>query len=167
MKIEDHIFEGRIKEFEQIFMEYIMETGIAKGTSPKMQVIMGYLSIHGRLTQKQLRELTDLSAGTISKNLKKIIQFGGLIRKERIEGKNEYNYIMTTMSELAGRISDIYSNEFVDLITFLREKLEELQYHEGKYGQELLSERIHDLIVTIQTLNNISSEIMKMLMPKK
>ncbi len=166
MKTEDLIFEGRIKEFEQIFLEYVMATGVAKSTSPKMQLIIGYLAIHGRLTQKQLRDLTGLSAGAISKNLRKFLQFGGLIRKERIEATNQYHYVMTPMSEIAGRMSDIYSNEFVDLITFLREKLEELQNYKGKRGQELLSERIHDLIVTIQTMNNISSEIMKMLMPK-
>ncbi len=162
MSFDEYIFEGRIKEFEDIFINYLKER-FKSSYSPNIQLILGYLSIHKRLTQNQLKKLTGLSGGTISKNLKRIMQFGGIVKKVRKTGSNENYYEMATVSQLADRITEVYSSEFSELITFLKKKLEDLSEYENKRGKDLLSERIAELIKTFQTLNNISTEITKML----
>lgn len=165
MTVEDHIFEGKLKEFEQVFIDYSTATGRAKSASPTMQLILSYLAIHKKLTQKQLKDLTSLSLATISKNLRELMGFG-IISKQRKEGKNEYYYVLAEMNQLVGRMGNITSGEFVEMIDFFKLKLAELEKYKGKPGQKLLSERLNDLIGTIQTVINVSSKLMKMLIPK-
>ena len=52
--VKEHIFEGKIKEYEQILIEYVLDSGRAKSIDPNLQLILGYIGIHKRLTQKQL-----------------------------------------------------------------------------------------------------------------
>jgi DNA-binding transcriptional regulator GbsR (MarR family) len=152
----NHIFQGKIKEFEQILIDFILESGRAKGIDPNLQLILGYIGIHKILTQKQLKDLTKLSAGTISKKLRDILALR-IIKKQKIPKSNEFLYINTP--EAYGDTADTTLEEFKEIIEYLKKKIVEIEKYKGKKGAEFLSERIRSLRKTFETVQNIWSDI--------
>jgi len=153
---ENHIFEGKIKEYEQTLIDFIVDSGKAKSVDPNVQLILGYIGIHKKLTQEQLKDLTQLSTGTISKRLRDILTFG-IIRKERIPKTNKYLYI--NAPESYGDTADATFEEFTKINEFLKKKIKELEKYKDKKGAEFLSERIKGLTRTFETVQNIWSDI--------
>ena len=76
IKKKSHVFEGRILEFEKELIEYYLHNALSTPESKKVVLIRSYLSIHGQLTQRQLKELTKFSITTISTNLMNLITAG-------------------------------------------------------------------------------------------
>ena len=153
---KNHIFQGKIKEYEQILIEFVLESGRAKSVDPNLQLILGYIGIHKKLTQKQLKDLTNLSAGTISKKLRDILAFR-IIRKQKIPKTNEYLYINTP--EAYGDTADATLDEFIEINEFLKKKVIEIKKYKDRKGAEFLSERIKGLLKTFKTVENIWSDI--------
>ena len=153
---ENHIFKGKIKEYEQTLIDFVLDSGRAKSVDPNLQLILGYIGIHKELTQKQLKDLTHLSAGTISKKLKDILALG-VIRKEKIPKTNEYLYI--NAPEAYGDTADATLEEFMEINEFLKKKNKEIEKYKDKKGAEFLSERIKSLTKTFETVQNIWSDI--------
>jgi DNA-binding transcriptional regulator GbsR (MarR family) len=151
-----HIFEGKIKKYEQVLIQFVMESGKAKSVNPNIQLILGYLGIHKKLTQKQLRDLTGLSMGTISKKLRDILALR-LIKKEKIPKTNKNLYIVAP--ETYGDIADATLDDITNMIEFLKIKVGELEKLRGKKGAEFLLERILGLKKTFETVKNIWSDI--------
>ena len=58
LKEKSHIFKGRILEFEKVLVEYHLKIADFNSESKKVALLRAYLSIHGELTQGQLKELT-------------------------------------------------------------------------------------------------------------
>jgi DNA-binding transcriptional regulator GbsR (MarR family) len=134
----------------------VLDSGRAKSVDPNLQLILGYIGIHKKLTQKQLKDLTGLSAGTISKKLRDILNLG-VIRKEMIPKSNEYLYF--NAPEAYGDTADTTLEEFMKINEYLKEKLNEIQKLKRKKGAEFLFERITGLTKTFQTVQNIWSDI--------
>ena len=153
---EIHIFKGKIKEYEQILIDFVLDSGRAKSVDPNLQLILGYIGIHKKLTQKQLKDLTGLSTGTISKKLRDILTFG-VIRKERIPKTNEYLYISTP--EAYGDVADTTLEDFIKINKYLKKEISELEKLKVKKGAEFLLERIKSLIRTFEIVQNIWSDI--------
>lgn len=154
--IGKHIFEGKIKEYEQTLIDFVIDSGRAKSVDPNVQLILGYIGIHKRLTQEQLKDLSRLSTGTISKKLRDILTLR-VIRKERIPKTNKYLYI--NAPESYGDTADTTFEEFTKMNKFLKKKIKELEKHKDKKGADFLSKRIKDLTRTFETVQNIWSDI--------
>jgi DNA-binding transcriptional regulator GbsR (MarR family) len=152
----DHLFEGKIKEYEDILIQFVMDVGRAKSVEPNLQLILGYIGIHKKLTQKQLKDLTNLSSGTISKKLRDIIALG-IIIKERIPKSNENLYIIAP--EFYGDAADTTLDEINKMIDYLKKIRIEIEKNSKKKGAEFLSERIENLVATFKTTQNIWSDI--------
>jgi DNA-binding transcriptional regulator GbsR (MarR family) len=152
----NHIFKGKIKEFEQILIKFVLDSGRAKSVDPNLQLILGYIGLHKKLTQKQLKDLTKLSRGTISKKLRDILSLR-IIRKERIPKSNEYLYI--NAPEVYGDTADATLEEFIEINEFLKKKIIEIEENKEKKGAKFLSERIKSLTETFETVKNIWSDI--------
>ncbi|MFW9990997.1 MAG: hypothetical protein ACFFD4_02945 [Candidatus Odinarchaeota archaeon] len=86
-----HIFEGKMREYQEQIIKVFNALGIATSQNPKETIIYGYVLIHYRLTQKQLRDLTDYSAGTVSSCTSRLL-ITGLLKKKRIPGTRGYEY---------------------------------------------------------------------------
>ncbi|MFX1388127.1 MAG: MarR family transcriptional regulator [Promethearchaeota archaeon] len=153
---ENHKFEGKIKEYEQILIDFVLDSGRAKSVDPNLQLILGYIGIHQKLTQNQLKDLTGLSSGTISKKLREILALG-VVKKEKIPKTNEYLYINTP--ESYGDIADATLEEFKEINEFLKQKVVELEKLKGKKGAEFLLVRLKGLIKTFDTVHNFWSDI--------
>ncbi|MFX1378420.1 MAG: hypothetical protein ACFFA4_04950 [Promethearchaeota archaeon] len=154
--LENHKFEGKIKEYEQILIDFVLDSGRAKSVDPNLQLILGYIGIHKRLTQKQLKGLTGLSSGTISKKLRDILALH-VVKKESIPKSNEYLYINTP--ETYGDTADATLEEFIEINEFLKKKVSVLEKLNDKKGAKFLSHRIKGLIKTFDTVQNIWSDI--------
>ena len=154
--VESHKFEGRLKEFEQILIDFIMDSGRAKSVEPTLQRVLGYIAIHRKLTQKQLIDLTQLSSGTISKKLREILRLG-MIKKEKIPKTNKSIYRIAP--EAIESAADTAWEEFAEISEFLKGKQEELVKYKEKKGSKLLSGRITGLLKTFEAMENIWSDI--------
>ncbi len=152
----NHKFQGKIKEYEQILIEFVLDSGRSKSVDPNLQLILGYIGIHKKLTQKQLKDLTRLSAGTISKKLRKILALG-VIRKEKVPKTNKYLYL--NAPEKYGDTAEATLEEFIEINKYLKKKIIEIEKYKDKKGAKFLSERIKSLIKTFETVQNIWSDI--------
>jgi DNA-binding transcriptional regulator GbsR (MarR family) len=152
----NHKFEGKIREFEQSLIDFVLESGRAKSVDRNLQLILGYIGIHKNLTQKQLKDLTGLSAGTISKKLRDILTLG-VIRKEKIPKTNEFLYVKAP--ESYGDVADTTFEDFREINKFLKNKINEIEKLKSKKGAEFLSERIKGLTQTFETVQKIWSDI--------
>ncbi|MFW9996829.1 MAG: hypothetical protein ACFFD4_32605 [Candidatus Odinarchaeota archaeon] len=85
-----HLFEGKMRKYEKQLIEAFKRAGMADG-HPKEMTAFGYVLIHYRLTQKQLRDLTGYSAGTVSSCTSRL-ELMGLLRKKKILGTRGYEY---------------------------------------------------------------------------
>jgi len=154
--VENHIFEGKIKDYEDLLIQFVMDSGKAKSVDPNVQLILGYIGIHKKLTQKQLKDLTKLSTGTISKKLRDILALG-IIKKEKIPKTNEYLYV--NAPESYQDTADATLEDITKINEILKQKVIEIEKYKNKKGAEFLSERIKNLIATFETVRNIWSDI--------
>lgn len=88
---KNHIFEGRIRKFEEELIKFSLEIGKQRGQNPIITRILTYLLIHDQLTQKQLKQLTGCSIGSISTHLAAMIGIG-IVEKKLIPGTHTNIY---------------------------------------------------------------------------
>ncbi|MFW9991057.1 MAG: MarR family transcriptional regulator [Candidatus Odinarchaeota archaeon] len=114
---EDHHLQDlivknmRIEDVEkEIISLYASSTNIdiRHSFSEPMKLIFGYLITRKTLTQKELQHLTKLSAGTISQNLNKLIQYELITRNGKTpRGHHRYQLLSISDSILRGFDHDI------------------------------------------------------------
>jgi len=68
-------FDGDLRRFEKILLDYFVEVGLEKGRNEIDSHILGYLMLHQKLTQKHIREL---SKELFIKNSKRGISNGSI-----------------------------------------------------------------------------------------
>ena len=148
-----YIFEGRILEFERDLLEYNLEIAKFHEQSITLASIMAYLTIHGKLTQRQLKTLTNFSISTISTKLANLVNIG-YVRKEIIRGKHEFIYFPSTPEQdsfdqaLGSMKKEIY---------FLQNKIKLLSndiYYEKK-GKTFFFNKLNEIIQTFQKYQEI------------
>ncbi|MFX0003721.1 MAG: winged helix-turn-helix transcriptional regulator [Promethearchaeota archaeon] len=157
--VEDYKFEGIIQEIEKKLIKFMVNLAQnSSPISPKLTEILGYLLLHGQLTQAQLVELTGFSIGTISSNLNQMISLN-IVRKELIPKTRTYKYIF-----LGGKGSIESQASYMKLeiisaaINFFKQKIEELKKFREEMGFELLYERINALLKYFQWHKKIVEE---------
>jgi len=146
LKNKSHIYEGKVRVYEKRVIDILVEAGKIKGQNAVFGSIIGYLLLHGSLTQSQLRELTGFSKGAISQTLK-ILSSTPAIKKEPLEGTREYIYTFgANMADVASNIGSYKSESNELAITFLKRKVQELEKNKDKSGYEILSKRVMQMI---------------------
>ncbi|MFX0036772.1 MAG: hypothetical protein ACFE9I_14175 [Candidatus Hermodarchaeota archaeon] len=146
----DFKFEGIIRELEKEFIKLIVDIGNIGPLSPKFTEILGYLMIHGHLTQAQLSELTEFSIGTISSNLNQMLYLG-LIRKKLIPKTRTYQYIfLGDKGNLEMQASFMKTEVVSSVIAFFEKKSNELFNYDKEKGFNLLKERITSILTFFQ-----------------
>jgi len=158
---QQHIFEGRIRDFEKKLIEFYKDIGKARGQNPKFSTILGYMMIHGSLTQKQLRELTGFSLATVS-NLLNTLLWSKYVSKKQIKGTNAYKYTFD-LSQIATRSASNRIEEFEKQIRFYKLIINKLMQKEymNKEGQPMLLERLSQLLNFVTTWKELTERTMK------
>jgi DNA-binding transcriptional regulator GbsR (MarR family) len=143
----DHIFEGKMRDYEKRLIDLIIGITESKERSSTIYKIIGYLLIHGSLTQKQLKDLTGFSLGKISANLNAMVSAGGL-EKNLIKGTHTYAYSSGgDISQVLSRTSFLKFDTNVKLKEFVEAKIAELEKEElqSKSGCEILLKRMYEM----------------------
>jgi DNA-binding transcriptional regulator GbsR (MarR family) len=146
LKSKSHVYEGKVRVYEKRMIEILIEAGKVKGQNAVFGSIIGYLLLHGNLTQSQLKELTGFSKGAISQTLK-ILSSTPAIKKEPLEGTREYIYTFgANMADIASNIGSYKSESNELAIRFLKSKAQELEKNKDKIGHDILSKRVMQMI---------------------
>jgi predicted transcriptional regulator len=91
-------FDPEIKNFEKQIIEFLTTTPIFLGQKSKTLTIKAYFITRKILSQKKLKELTGFSSGTISQELKGLIN-KGIIEKTKISSTGEITYVMKSVEK--------------------------------------------------------------------
>ncbi len=160
---QDHIFEGRIRDYEKELIQFYNDVGKARGQNSKFSTILGYMMIHGNLTQKQLKELTGFSLATVSNILNTMILMKYAIKK-RIKGTNAFKYTFD-LSQSAVRSTSNKIEEFDKQVRFYKlmvSKLKQKEFEENE-GQLMLLERLSQMLNFFSIWKELTERTMKKL----
>jgi len=159
----DFQFKGKIRDYERTLIKFFIDIGKNKDTPSKIQEILGYLIIHNKLTQANLKELTGYSAGTISTILGNLIELG-VVQKERIAMSNKYIYSMIgDLPQIFERSSDVSIEQFTIITKFLNDKLNELEEFRAEDGYSNLRTQINVLLDGYKKVMKITPSMTKAL----
>jgi len=160
LKRKPHIFEGKIKEYENRLIDFFVKAGQIKGQSKSFATIVGYFIIHKSLTQAQVKELTGFSKGSVSTNLNYLESFGSL-KKKLIKGTREYLYSFGRNISQISTSTGAFKKEINQMATqFFQSKIEELNNYKGKKGYELLSKRLIGVMKFLKIHKRLIDHIM-------
>ncbi len=146
------LYEGRVREYEKRLVELIKQFGVGKGQTPTVSMVLSYLLLHEEsgLTQQQLKELTGLSMGSISSNLKTLER---ALVKTLIKGTRTYKYSLITIpggsiAELAFKAGEDKKKKTNDAIKYVERKISQLEAVEMRdlKGAKSLINRLDDLL---------------------
>jgi len=163
MSTQDHIFEGRIRDYEKELIKFYNDVGKIRGQNPKFSTMLGYMMIHGSLTQKELKELTGFSLATVSNTLNAMILMKNAIKK-RIKGTNGFKYTFD-LSQITVRSTSNKIEEFEKQINFYKLMVSKLKQEEykDKEGQSMLLERLTQMLNFLSTWKELTEKTMKKL----
>jgi len=162
----DFRFKGKIKDYEKTLIKFFIDIGKNKDTPAKVTRILGYLIIHNKLSQSNLKELTGYSMGTISTTLGNLIELG-VVQKERIASSNKYLYsTIGDLPKIFETSSEVSIEQFILIIKFIENKLNELEEFRGKEGYSNLQTQINVLLAGFKKVMKIAPSMTKLLSNK-
>ncbi|MHA2391702.1 MAG: MarR family transcriptional regulator [Promethearchaeota archaeon] len=150
--INSHLFSFKLRKYENIIVEFLLDIAESKRVNPKISTISSYLLIHGKLTQKELKKLTGFSMGSISTLLSVMIGTGAY-KKERIPHTHTYLYSFPgNLEDLTTKGIEIALSSFGSLERYLKNKKKQLNIFkkQSKEGSEHLLQRIDELLETFE-----------------
>ncbi|MHA1646108.1 MAG: hypothetical protein ACTSVL_00935 [Promethearchaeota archaeon] len=128
MKKQSHIFDIKIQKYERIFIDYFIDLGKDTGRNEIESQILAYFIIHHNLTQKQIRDLSEIyyiknsrkgfSYGTISTFLNSINKNSHIIKRKRISLSNNL-YIYSMQS----KIRDTFSENQFKVLAYINDSI--------------------------------------------
>ncbi|MFW9987388.1 MAG: hypothetical protein ACFFC3_01910 [Candidatus Odinarchaeota archaeon] len=152
-----NLFDEKFCKYEEDLVKIILNISKSKRVNPKVATIACYLLIHGKLTQKELKELTGFSIGTISTYLS-VMTGTGYFYKQRIEGTHTFIYSFSgELDVLTTEAIDFAIKNIGSLEKFLINKKQELKKltEQSKRGASELSLRIEELINSFESYKKI------------
>ncbi|NVM46325.1 MAG: MarR family transcriptional regulator [Candidatus Lokiarchaeota archaeon] len=159
----DFRFRGKIKDYEKTLIKFFIDIGKNKDTPAKIQEILGYLIIHDKLSQSNLKELTGYSSGTISATLGNLVELG-VVQKERIASSNMNLYSkIGDLPKIFETSSEVSIEQFTLISKFMENKLNELEEYKGKEGYKNLRTQLNVLLDGYKKVMKITPSMTKML----
>ncbi len=134
MKPDNQTAEQKLREIDHKLVDIITNLSFLKGRQPKISKIIALTYLHRKTTQKQLREITGYSLGTISNSLRSLEKMG-IIRKTQNPQTREYNY------ELEGSIAQPGSRSVTNIFEYFAQQKQFLKKIKSKLAQPHLSNK--------------------------
>jgi DNA-binding transcriptional regulator GbsR (MarR family) len=131
-------FDSEIRQIERDIVTFFKEKGVEfGGKDPMFMTILAYFYVRERLTQQDLQDLSGLSAGTVSKVLRQLVEIN-VITKGIIPGTHKHLYTMDQPSVVfsqfflpAGKILLKYEDELKETKAHLIAHASEMRRIEG------------------------------------
>ena len=171
-----HLFNDKLRKYEDKIVDFLLDIAKTKHVNPKISTISSYLLIHGKLTQKELKKLTEFSMGSISTFLS-VMTGTGVFQKERIPHTHTYTYsFIGEIEDLTTKGLEIALSSFSPLDIYLESKKKELNKYidQSKNGARHLFNRIEELLEIFEVYkflfplltNNSTDEALKVISSK-
>ncbi|MFX1436758.1 MAG: hypothetical protein ACFFAA_06035 [Promethearchaeota archaeon] len=147
-----HLFSSKLRKYADKLVEFLMDIAESKRVNPKISTISSFILLHEKLTQKELKELTGFSMGSISTFLT-VMASTGAIEKERIPHTHTYRYSFSgKLEDLTTKGVEIALSSFISFEDYLKSKKKELDklIDQSKKGAEHLKQRIEELLETFE-----------------
>ena len=120
---KEEIFDTEIEKLEKEIVDFLLNNSyFFTGQKTPFAIIKAYFLTRRDLTQEMIKKLTGLSRGTISQELKKLID-AEIIRKSKVSSTGEITY---TLDSVEFAFVHAFYNAQKDLVDF-DEKLAELK----------------------------------------
>ena len=120
---DNHHFNEKLRKYEKKIVEFLLDIGKSKRVNPKISEIASYLFIHENLTQKELKELTGFSIGSISTFLS-VMTGTGTFQKQLIPGTHAFMHSFSgKLEDLSTRGIEIALSSFSSLQSYLHIEL--------------------------------------------
>lgn len=167
---KNHLYDERLKQYEERLVKVFKNISKEKRTNPKITKIMTYLFLHDALTQKELKELTGYSIGTISTYLSVLTGIfstpGTAIKfvKQRIPGTHTYAYKLEgDTSQLFDSGLDIFLKFSETSKPFIKQNIKKLRDLEKnrKKGAKFLANRLEDINKVFEKYEEIFPKMLK------
>ena len=126
--------DQKLKEIENKLADIITTLSFLKGRRPKTSKIIALIYLYRKATQKQLRELTGYSLGTISNTLQSLEKIG-IIHKTQDPQTREYTY------ELEGNITQPGSRSVTNIFEYFAQQKQFLRKIKTKLSQPHLENK--------------------------
>ena len=134
-------------EYQKQIVRLIAGLMTKKGITQKSANIYAWMYVKGDLTQKKLRNITSLSAGSVSNGLQRLERLG-VIKKERDSGSRKYHYRLSGTMKHAGikmmRDNIYLVQQRMQLFQYILDELEKPSLI-GKDGREKMVENIRPI----------------------
>ena len=154
---QNHLFDDKLRRYEDRLVEILLDIGKSKRANPKMAAIACYLLIHEKLTQKELKKLTGFSMGTLSTYLS-VMTGTGNFQKIRIPHTHTFMYSISGKLEvLTTRAVEVVLRSLDSIGLFLKNKNEILKklIGQSKKGAKQFSERIEEMLYSFDIYKKI------------
>jgi len=130
-------FDEEMIKIEDEIIQFLIDFPLFIGQKSIFLTIQAYFITRGNLTQSELKELTGLSSGAISQELRKLIDFGLIeITKTTSTGKKIYSMKSVTSALLTMYVESLkdaskWEKELQEIKLKLEENKEELKLLNG------------------------------------
>jgi DNA-binding transcriptional regulator GbsR (MarR family) len=151
---------------EKKLIEIFMLFSKLRGRPPKMAAILAHCVVLGKVTQKQLRNLTKFSMGSISVYLNEL-EKNGTIEKNLDPESHNYIYsmkdnILGTTTQSAVSMPSLSS----ELKSFLTQEKQQLNLIPAEVcGYSFISEFLQSMQTSLLVLDNITKSLVQKLSP--
>ena len=156
---------SKLSWYIEKIIEFNDKIGESRGTHKRFSKITSFLIIFGKLTQKQLKILTNYSLSNLSNSLNTLVETR-LIKKNRITGTHTYEYslaisIVDTNRIIIGILNQNLKNG-VNFLSVIKNELKDLS-HLNLSGNEIITNQVNYLIEDFNNYNKILDTIIKFL----
>jgi len=134
MTPDNQTVEQKLKEIDNKIVDIITNLSFLKGRQPKISKIISLIYLHRKTTQKQLREFTGYSLGTVSTTLQSLEKMG-IVHKTQDRQTREYKY------ELEGTIAQPSSRSVTNIFEYFAQQKQFLKKIKSRLAQPRLSNK--------------------------
>jgi len=157
------VFDPEIREIEEEIVDFISKKGSEfTGKHPHVSTVMIYFYIRKRLTQRDLQALTGLSAGSVSKAVRQLVDMN-MITKDIIAGTHTHIYSMEKIPFISPRFFLATGRYIGNIEEELKEMKKTLDENKGKMKKLEGYDRIYNTITRILGLIPLTEVFMKTL----
>ncbi|MFO7796809.1 MAG: hypothetical protein ACQERB_09170 [Promethearchaeati archaeon] len=135
-EINQFEFDPEIRDIEGEIIQELLESQLLIGEKRSTALIISYFITRKNLTQTKLRELTDLSLGTVSQEINYLLERNIIKERGRSKGENVYSMDSVKNGFIRSYLHSVkyylkYKDDFKEMKEDLEKNREELKDQEG------------------------------------
>ncbi|TXT58201.1 MAG: hypothetical protein BAJALOKI2v1_420023 [Promethearchaeota archaeon] len=159
-------FDPEIRKIEEDVVDFLIDSQILFGEKHSSALILSRFITRKDLTQAKLRELTEMSPGTISQELNSLVERGMITEKAR-SPRGEITY---TMDSIINCLTTSFYHSIKDYLKYEKEfkqMRKDLEDYREEFKDQDAYEQIYNLIMIYLRFFPITEKVLEMLNKKQ